>query len=59
MEQLTELSWPGNIRELQNFIERRDLVQPDRHTCAARTLKSRLEIESGRDPLKQWSPVHF
>ena len=34
MEVLTHYSWPGNIRELQNFIERAVILSPGRVLCA-------------------------
>lgn len=37
MEQLMSYSWPGNIRELQNVIERSVILSPDRVLILTRT----------------------
>jgi DNA-binding NtrC family response regulator len=43
MEAMTRYSWPGNIRELQNFIERPVILSPgrDHARSSSSTVRSR------------------
>src|ERR1700730_8433179 len=54
MKQLIDYSWPGNIRELQNFIERAVILTCGSTLCAPLDdLKSPVETEPAATTLKQ------
>jgi len=60
MEQLTDYPWPGNIRELQNFIERAVILTTGSTLRAPLgDLKSPIEIESAGTTLKQVESGHI
>jgi formate hydrogenlyase transcriptional activator len=60
MEQLTDYPWPGNIRELQNFIERAVILTTGSTLRAPLgDLKSPVEIESAATTLKQVESSHI
>ncbi|HXM93911.1 MAG TPA: sigma 54-interacting transcriptional regulator [Candidatus Dormibacteraeota bacterium] len=60
MEQLIEYSWPGNIRELQNFIERAVILSTGSTLFApVGDLKSPVEIEPAATTLKQAESGHI
>jgi formate hydrogenlyase transcriptional activator len=60
MEQLTDYPWPGNIRELQNFIERAVILTTGSTLCAPLgDLKSPLEAELAGTTLKQVESGHI
>ena len=60
MERLTEYSWPGNIRELQHFIERAVILTTGSTLRAPLgDLKSPIEIESAGTTLKQVESGHI
>jgi formate hydrogenlyase transcriptional activator len=60
MTQLTEYSWPGNIRELQNFIERAVILTTGSTLRAPLgDLKSPLETELAGTTLKQVESGHI
>jgi formate hydrogenlyase transcriptional activator len=60
MEQLTQYSWPGNIRELQNFIERAVIFTNGSvlHAPLA-DLKSAVEIETTAVTLEEAESSHI
>jgi formate hydrogenlyase transcriptional activator len=60
MEQLTDYPWPGNIRELQNFIERAVILTTGSTLRAPLgDLKSPVELESAATTLKQVESGHI
>ena len=60
MEQLTNYSWPGNIRELQNFIERAVILTTGSTLWAPLDdLKSPIETEPAATTLKQAESGHI
>jgi formate hydrogenlyase transcriptional activator len=60
MEQLTDYPWPGNIRELQNFIERAVILTTGSTLRAPLDdLKSPVESESAATTLKQVESGHI
>src|ERR1700730_10739678 len=60
MQQLTEYSWPGNIRELQNFIERAVILTTGSTLCAPLSdLKSTVETEPAASTLTQAQSGHI
>jgi formate hydrogenlyase transcriptional activator len=60
MEQLTDYPWPGNIRELQNFIERAVILTTGSTLWAPLgDLKSPLETELAGTTLKQVESGHI
>ncbi len=60
MEQLTDYPWPGNIRELQNFIERAVILTTGSTLRAPLgDLKSPLETELAGTTLKQVESGHI
>jgi len=60
MEQLTDYPWPGNIRELQNFIERAVILTTGSTLRAPLgDLKSPIESESAGTTLKQVESGHI
>jgi formate hydrogenlyase transcriptional activator len=60
MEQLTEYPWPGNIRELQNFIERAViLTRGSTLRVPLHDLKSPVKTESAVTTLKQAESGHI
>src|SRR5713226_553017 len=60
MEQLTDYPWPGNIRELQNFIERAVILTTGSTLCAPLDdLKSPVETEPAGTTLKQVESGHI
>jgi formate hydrogenlyase transcriptional activator len=60
MEQLTDYSWPGNIRELQNFIERAVILTTGSTLYAPLgDLKSPIETEPVVTTLKQAESGHI
>jgi formate hydrogenlyase transcriptional activator len=60
MEQLTEYAWPGNIRELQNFIERAVILTTGSTLYAPLgDLKSPVETEPAATTLKQAESGHI
>ena len=60
MEQLTDYPWPGNIRELQNFIERAVILTTGSTLYAPLgDLKSPVETEPAATTLKQAESGHI
>jgi formate hydrogenlyase transcriptional activator len=60
MERLVEHPWPGNIRELQHFIERAVILTAGSTLCAPLSdLKSPVEIEPAATTLKQAESGHI
>jgi formate hydrogenlyase transcriptional activator len=60
MEQLTEYFWPGNIRELQNFIERAVILTTGSTLCAPLgDLKFTVETGPDASTLKQAQSGHI
>jgi formate hydrogenlyase transcriptional activator len=60
MQQLIEYPWPGNIRELQNFIERAVILTAGSTLCApVADLKSPVAIEPAVTTLKQAESDHI
>src|SRR5467141_3587828 len=60
MEQLTEHSWPGNIRELQNFIERAVILSTGSTLNAPlEDLKSPVDTQTAATTLKQAESGHI
>jgi transcriptional regulator with GAF, ATPase, and Fis domain len=60
MERLIEYSWPGNIRELQNFIERAVILTTGSTLCAPLdSLKSPIETAPAATSLKQAESGHI
>src|ERR1700719_629239 len=60
MEQLTEYAWPGNIRELQNFIERAVILTTGSTLYAPLgDLKSPVETAPAATTLKQAESGHI
>jgi transcriptional regulator with GAF, ATPase, and Fis domain len=60
MERLIEYSWPGNIRELQNFIERAVILTTGSTLCAPLdNLKSPIETAPAATSLKQAESGHI
>jgi formate hydrogenlyase transcriptional activator len=60
MEQLIEYTWPGNIRELQHFIERAVILTNGPTLCAPLDgLKSPVQTQSAPTTLKQMESSHI
>jgi formate hydrogenlyase transcriptional activator len=60
MRQLTQYDWPGNIRELQNFIERAMILTTGSTLCAPlEDLKSPIEATPPATTLKQVESGHI
>jgi len=60
MRQLTQYDWPGNIRELQNFIERAMILTTGSTLCAPlEDLKSSVETAPTPTTLKQVESSHI
>src|ERR1700752_1993616 len=57
MKGLTNLEWPGNIRELENFIERAVLLTRGRSLDAPLAELPKTSKANSRDPLHQVKPV--
>jgi transcriptional regulator with GAF, ATPase, and Fis domain len=53
MRQITEYPWPGNIRELQNVIERAVILSPGNTLVLAENLRSQTTVHSSPSRTKE------
>jgi PAS domain S-box-containing protein len=54
LEELQQYSWPGNIRELENVIERAAIISPENHFVIEPLQKAAREASSELIPLAEY-----